>query len=56
MDRENLLCKGVQKCKCKTCFNNAHSGCTHCVQTCDGYTVDEIVKKCDFYIEPDKMV
>ncbi|SPF53105.1 hypothetical protein SBF1_6300003 [Candidatus Desulfosporosinus infrequens] len=46
-----LKCKGKQACKCKTCFNNAHSGCTHCVQNCDGYSDEDIVKKCKAYIK-----
>jgi len=47
----DLKCKEKQACKCKTCFNNAHSGCTHCVQNCDGYSDEDIVKKCKAYIK-----
>lgn len=51
MGKNEMMCKGKKKCKCKTCFNNAHSGCTHCVTGCDGESEEYIVSKCKAHIK-----
>ena len=51
VQQSDFMCNNIHSCKCKDCFNNAHSGCVHCIRECDG---EDNVKMCKAFIEKKK--